>query len=148
MAQPPLKRPDWPRPAASAAVFRDGSVLLVERGKGAPRGLWSLPGGHVEPGETVLEAAVRELMEETAVTADIAGLADVRDIMIRDAAGGLTAHYVLTIFYGHWREGEPRAGSDSPSARFVPVAGLGAYRLTDGVGEVVAKAWRLLHGGG
>lgn len=147
MAQPPLKRPEWPRPAASAAVFRDGCVLLVERGKGAPRGWWSLPGGHVEPGETVREAAERELMEETSVRAHISGLSEVRDVMIRDATGALTAHYVLTIFYGHWHEGEPMAGSDSPSAEFVPLSRLAAYRLTDGVSEAVARAYALLCGG-
>lgn len=144
MAETGLKRPDWPRPAASAAVFRGEEVLLVERGKGAPRGLWSLPGGHVEPGETVLQAALRELMEETSVTARIEGLADVRDVMIRDGSGRLTAHYVLTIFYGRWHQGEPLAGSDSPSARFVSLADLGAYKLTDGVAEVVAKARGML----
>lgn len=148
MAPVPLRRPEWPRPAASAAVFRGDSVLLVERGKGAPRGLWSLPGGHVEPGETVQEAAERELMEETSVVARIAGLSEVRDIMLRNADGILIAHYVLTIFYGRWLEGEPVAGSDSPSAEFVPLRRLAAYRLTEGVGDAVARAYALLGDGG
>ena len=61
-----LKRPEWPRPAASAIIFRGASVLIVERGKGALPGTWSLPGGHIEPGEKASEAAVRELFEEYA----------------------------------------------------------------------------------
>ena len=55
-----LMRPEWPRPAASAAIFRDGQVLIAERGKGALRGTWSLPGGHIEPGETAMAAALQE----------------------------------------------------------------------------------------
>jgi len=147
MDEPPLKRPEWPRPAAAAAVFRGDSVLLVERGKGAPRGLWSLPGGHVEPGETVREAAERELLEETSVTARLEGLADVRDVMIRGAGGRLVAHYVLTIFHGRWLAGEPVAGSDCPGARFFPIVQIAALNLTDGVAEVVGKAQAMRDGG-
>lgn len=146
MDTPPLKRPEWPRPAASAAVFRGDSILLVERGKGAPRGLWSLPGGHVEPGETVLQAAERELLEETSVTARLEGLAELRDIMIRNAHGALIAHYVLAIYYGYWLAGEPVAGGDSPSAQFFPISDLPSLRLTEGVSEVVTKARGLVTG--
>jgi ADP-ribose pyrophosphatase YjhB (NUDIX family) len=69
MSHEPLTRPTWPRPAASAAIFRDGLVLLVERGKGALQGTWSLPGGHVEPGERALAAALREVGDVTGVVA-------------------------------------------------------------------------------
>src|SRR5215470_13732542 len=61
----------WPRCGASAAVFRGEAVLLIVRAKGALKGLWSLPGGHIEPGETARAAALREVREETAVEADI-----------------------------------------------------------------------------
>jgi 8-oxo-dGTP diphosphatase len=51
----------WPRCGASAAIFRNDEVLLIERAKGALKGRWSLPGGHVEPGETAKAAALREV---------------------------------------------------------------------------------------
>ena len=62
----------WPRCAASAAIFRGSTVLLVQRSKGALRGLWSLPGGHIEAGETARAAAVRERLGRIArVTAEL-----------------------------------------------------------------------------
>ena len=65
MAPEALKRPEWPRPAASAAIFRGDTVLIVERGKGALPGTWSLPGGHIEPGEGIPHCLRREFLEET-----------------------------------------------------------------------------------
>lgn len=130
----------WPRAAASTAVIRDGHVLLVERGKGPRQGIWSLPGGHIEPGETAREAALRELMEETAVTAEISGLVDVHDVIYRDDAGALSVHYVLTVYWGQWTGGEPRAGSDSADARFVPLSEIGRYPLTPGAAALIRRA--------
>lgn len=133
----------WPRAAASSAIFRDGHVLLVQRGKGPRRGIWSLPGGHIEPGETARAAAERELGEETGVTAEIGGLLDVHDVIFRDPAGAVTTHYVLCVYWGRWTAGEPRAGSDSADARFVPIAEVDGYPLTPGAAELVRRAARL-----
>ena len=143
MLSPPLARPTWPRPAASAAIFRDGLVLLVERGKGALPGTWSLPGGHIEPGERAMAAALREVGEETSVEAAILGLADVHDVMIEGPDGHLTAHYVLSVFFGRWVRGEPVAGGDSQDARFVHFEDLDSYRLTPGARPIIARAWHL-----
>ncbi len=130
----------WPRVAASAAILRGGDVLLVERGKAPRRGIWSLPGGHIEPGETAKAAALRELDEETGVAADLAGLLDVHDVIMRGTDGALTAHYVLTVYWGRWSGGEPRAGGDSAQARFVPVAEIGRYPMTPGAAELIRRA--------
>src|SRR6476660_4073661 len=121
------REPDWPRCGASAAVFREEDVLLIERAKGALRGRWSLPGGHIEPGETARAAAAREVLEETGVEADIAGLLDVHDVVLRREDGTLLAHYLITVFYGRWRAGEPTAGSDASVTRFVPHADIESY---------------------
>jgi ADP-ribose pyrophosphatase YjhB (NUDIX family) len=82
-------RPQWPRAAASAAIFRDGKVLLAQRSKPPLKGIWSLPGGHIEPGEKAIEAAHRELNEETGITADLKGLADVANVIMRRDDGAL-----------------------------------------------------------
>lgn len=140
-ALPELKPPTcWPRPAASAAIFRGDQVLMVRRGAPPRAGLWSLPGGKVEPGERVAEAALREVLEETGITAEIAGLVDVHDVIVRDAAGALTAHYVLSVFYGRWLDGEPAAASDAADARFVPVQGVARLTTTSGAGGFIARA--------
>ena len=122
------------------AVFKGREVLLVERGKGARRGVWSLPGGHIEPGETARAAAERELAEETAVTAEVVGLVDVHDVIIRDRSGALRAHYVLSVYCGRWIAGEPTAGSDSAAARFVALAALDQLTLTDGAERLILAA--------
>jgi 8-oxo-dGTP diphosphatase len=137
-------RQGWPRPGASAAIFRGAHVLIVRRGKqGAMSGLWSLPGGHIEPGERAADAALRELREETGVEAAILGLVDVHDVVRRDADGTLAVHYVLAVYFGRWLRGEPVAGSDSEEARFVAVAELQPYAMTPGAHSVIARARRL-----
>jgi ADP-ribose pyrophosphatase YjhB (NUDIX family) len=133
----------WPRPAASLAVFRGGSLLLVARGKGPFAGLWSLPGGHIEPGERAAAAALRETMEETGVAADAATLVDVHEVLLRDGAD-LLAHFVIVVFCAHWREGEPRAQGDAASARFVPLGELVRYPLTEGLAPLIVRARAVL----
>ncbi len=141
----------WPRAAASAVIF-DGTnvdrrvaanVLIVERGKGGLQGLWSLPGGHIEAGERARDAAIREVLEETCITAEILGLVDVHDVILHDTDGGLRAHYLLSVFYGIRRAGQARGASDARTARFVHPDRLGDYNLTPRVPEIVAAA-RLL----
>lgn len=138
-----LKRPEWPRPAASAIIFRGASVLIVERGKGALPGTWSLPGGHIEPGEKAREAAARELFEETGLAVTLVGLVDVHDAIFRDGEGTLRAHYVLSVFWGRSEEGDPVAATDVRDARFVPVSEVDGYRMTPGAQDIIRRAYKL-----
>lgn len=140
----PAPAQHWPQAAASAAIFRGGSVLLAERGRGPRRGSWSLPGGKIEPGETARQAALREIREETGLEVRIAGLLDVHDAIIRDEAGRLTAHYLLAVFYGVWLGGEPLAADDISDARFVPLAEVESYPLTPGAARLIAAASKRL----
>jgi len=130
----------WPRPAASAAIFRDGQVLLVERSAPPRPGVWSLPGGKVEPGERAIEAARREVMEETGITAEIDGLVDIHDVIVHDAGGTLTAHYVLSVFHGRWIAGEPVAASDAAAAAFYDLAAIDALKTTPGARDIIRRA--------
>ena len=133
--------PVIPRPAASIAVFRGADVLLVERGKPPVAGLWSLPGGHIETGEKARDAALRELAEETGVTAEIADVTAVHDVIVRDKGGMVTVHYVLSVFYGRWVAGEPVAATDCRDARFVALDDLKGYALTPGAEHIIRTAY-------
>lgn len=104
-----------PIPCVGVVCLRDADVLLIRRGKPPRAGAWSIPGGRMEVGETVRAAALRELFEETGVTADIVALVDVVDL-VTDAG-----HLVLIDFAARWVSGAPRAGDDALEACFVPV---------------------------
>lgn len=144
MTSPEPQRPSWPRLGASMAVFRNRTVLLGERGKGAMAGLWSLPGGHVEPGEKAAEAARREVEEETGVIAEVLGLVDLHEVIRHDeATRAVTWHYAIAVHYGRWRAGEPVAASDCRAARFVPLDRLDEVPLTPGAEALLRRAWTL-----
>lgn len=145
LTQPALKRPEWPRAAASAAVFKGDTILIVKRGAGSARpGVWSLPGGHIEPGERADEAAAREVFEETGVVASVLGCVGVHDALIRNRDGVLTAHYVIAVHAARYVSGEAVAASDAAEARFVTLADVETYTLTDGARDLIQKAARLL----
>ena len=137
----------WPRGAASAAIFRGSEVLLIQRGKDGPlRGLWSLPGGRIEPGEPVRAAALREVLEETGVVAELAGTLDIHDVIRHDLGGDLVSHYVLAVFYGRWVSGEPIAGDDALAASFVALDAVHELHMTDGAADLVRRAAAVLQG--
>ncbi len=104
-----------PVPAVGVVCLRDDSVLLIRRGTPPRQGEWSLPGGRIEPGERAMDAALRELREETGVEAEITGLIDVVDGLFPEAG----RHYVLIDYAARWLSGEPVAGDDAAEARFV-----------------------------
>jgi len=106
--------PQLPVLAASAAVFReDGRVLLARRGLPPSVGVWTLPGGRVEPGETLALAAAREVMEEVGVTCTILGVAGAVDIIKRDEDGAIAHHFVVISHAARWDFGEPTPGPEA-----------------------------------
>lgn len=132
--------PHWPKCGASAVILKGRDVLLIVRGKGAYAGMWSLPGGHIEPGEAARDAALREVREETCIEAEITRVLDVHDVIIHGPDGVLTTHYVLAVYQGRWLSGEPCAASDSRDARFVAVDQLDGVDLTKGTRGLIARA--------
>jgi ADP-ribose pyrophosphatase YjhB (NUDIX family) len=139
------KARQWPRAAASAVVLRDRTVLLVQR-SGSSAGLWSMPGGHVEPGETAAAAARREVAEETGCEIAIVELAGVHDVILRAPSGALQAQYLLAVYAARWTAGEPTPASDCAAARFVPIERLADYPLTDAAPDFIERAARILFG--
>ena len=104
-----------PVPAVGVVCLRGQEVLLIRRGTPPRQGEWSLPGGRIEAGERAVDAALRELREETGIEAEITGLIDVVDGLFPEAG----RHYVLIDYAARWVSGEPTAGDDAMEARFV-----------------------------
>ena len=127
----------FPILGASACVWKDGKVLLVQRGKPPLTDTWYFPGGQVELGETALAAAHRELREETGVTADLASLAGIYDVIRRDATGAVALHYAIACYWGEWREGKPRPASDALAARWIGPADFDALNVDGNIREII-----------
>jgi 8-oxo-dGTP diphosphatase len=122
MTQVPFEDPRPQRPVATVGVvcLRGAEILLIKRGNPPRQGQWSLPGGRLEWGETLAAGALRELSEETSVSAEILGLVDVVDgIFTSRTSGDTTRHYLLIDYAARWLSGEPVAGDDAAEARFV-----------------------------
>ena len=130
-----------PVPAVGVICFRDEEVLLIKRGTPPRQGEWSLPGGRIEPGEPARTAALRELMEETGIEAELVGLVDVVDAIFENKDRSLvTRHYVLIDYVARWRAGEPRAGDDAAEARFFHQSELSSLELWDETLRIIAAA--------
>lgn len=139
MASP--AQPSHPQLAVSAAIFRDGKVLLVRRARSPARGLYSLPGGRVEFGETLHAALHREVDEETALKIEIAGLAGWREVVPATAGGG---HYVIMSFAARWGSGEPVLNDEHDDFRWLAPESLGGLEVTEGLPEIIEAARRVL----
>ncbi|HEX3653079.1 MAG TPA: NUDIX hydrolase [Rhizomicrobium sp.] len=99
--------------AVGAVVWRGPErLLLVRRGQAPRLGEWSIPGGRVELGESLREALVREVAEETGLMVAVEGLIDTVDFVERDGDGAVTTHYVLIDFSARWISGEASPASD------------------------------------
>ncbi len=140
MSQEGRRYPTYPRVGVGAVVLRDGKVLLVKRGQPPRQGLWTFPGGLVDLGESIFDAAQRELLEETGVVGEPVDVVDVFEIIDRDEEGRVRYHYVIAEVLLRYVRGEPRAGDDAADVRWVPVNALGAPEIGSGVERVVRRA--------
>ena len=111
--------PDQPRVAVGAVVFKDDSVLLVRRGQEPAKDLWAIPGGSVKIGETLQEAAEREILEETGIQIQAAKPIYTFDFIERDMAGKVRFHYVIVDLAADFVTGEPSPGDDAVEARWI-----------------------------
>jgi 8-oxo-dGTP diphosphatase len=116
--------PDRPRVAVGAVVFREASVLLVKRAQPPSEGVWAIPGGSVLVGETLQQAAEREILEETGVVIRAAEPVYTFDVIERDIGGRVHFHYVIVDLAADWVSGEPYPSSDAADARWISPAQL------------------------
>ena len=136
-------QPAHPQLATSAAIFRDGKVLLVRRARSPGKGLYSLPGGRVEFGESLAVALAREVMEETGLVIDLVGLSGFRDVLPNAGVGG---HYLVMSFAARWVEGEVQLNDELDDFQWIDPADLGAYKTTEGLAAILAMAQDLVGG--
>jgi 8-oxo-dGTP diphosphatase len=134
--------PSHPQLAVSAAIFRDGKILLVRRARSPGKGFYSLPGGRVEFGEALHTALTREIDEETALRVEIVGLAAWREVLPGTGGGG--GHYLIMSFAARWSAGEPRLNDELDDFKWLAPDALGGLTVTDGLGDVIAAAGRLI----
>ena len=134
--------PARPILAVSAAVFRDGRVLIVRRARAPLIGHFSLPGGVVEIGETLAEAVARELMEEVGVSAEIIRFNRHLDAIAHEG-GRVRTHFVIASFVARWTGGEARISDEVDRADWIDLAAPLPSPTTPGLGEVLASAARI-----
>lgn len=132
--------PTHPIVGVSVLAFKDGKILLVRRGHEPRKGQWSLPGGVVELGETVRNAAIREIREECHIEIEIARILDVLDRITRDANGRVHYHYVLIALLARYQSGELRADSDIEAAEWADINKLAEYELLPDQQALIQRA--------
>ncbi len=117
--------------------FRGDHVLMIKRGQPPRMGEWSIPGGRIEPGESEQAAALRELMEETGITADLGPkIADIPAIFEG-------YHYRLHDYIATWTGGEPTAGDDAADCVFVPVSKVSHMKIWAKTRDVILDGYEI-----
>jgi ADP-ribose pyrophosphatase len=137
------KYPVRPHVGVGVLLVRDNHLLLVKRKFDPDAGYWSIPGGHLDLGEKVEVAAVREAFEETGFKVKISRLAGIINKIIYDNSGKIEYHYVLINYFVEQIEGDlnqpPKAADDAIDARFVPFNQLKTYKLTESLIELLKQ---------
>ena len=135
--------PDRPVVGVGGVVISGGRALLVRRGGPPLEGQWSIPGGMLETGETLLEGVRRELAEETGIEVRVVKLIEVFERISLDTAGKTKYHFVVLDYLCEAAAGEARAGSDVTDVAWVRAEDLGKYRLTETATRVIEKAFQM-----
>ncbi len=141
-----MKR-DYPkRPiiAVGVVVVKDNKILLIRRTKPPKSDSWSIPGGAQELGETTVQAAIREVLEETAITIDNPQFLDVVDYIERDETSNIKHHYTLVDYAANYGSGDLAAGDDAEQAIWVPIDQLSEYNLWQETERIIIAAMKKL----
>jgi 8-oxo-dGTP diphosphatase len=132
--------PDRPFVGVGAVIVDRGRVVLIKRRFEPLAGQWSLPGGAVDIGETLVECVAREMLEETGLVVEVGPVVEVFDRIIRDDGGRVQFHYVLVDYLCRPIGGELRAGSDVADAVYAAPEELARFALADPADAVIRRA--------
>jgi len=140
---PAREYPERPLAGVGGVILDRDRVLVVRRGREPLRGEWSLPGGLVEVGETLIEALRREIHEETGLEVHVGPIVEVLDRILPDQQGRVQFHYILVDCLCRVEGGRLEAASDVSEARWVERARLGDYGLRPDTLRVIEKAFSM-----
>jgi 8-oxo-dGTP diphosphatase len=135
--------PDRPFVGVGAVIVHQGSVVLIKRRFEPLAGQWSLPGGAVDVGETLVECVAREMLEETGLVVEVGPIVEVFDRIIRDGDGRVQFHYVLVDYLCRPVGGTLQAGSDVAEAVYAAPGELERFALADPANAVIRRALEL-----
>ncbi len=135
--------PEAPLVGVGAIIRNDDQIVLIRRSHEPSRGRWTFPGGLVELGETVRDAARREALEETGLLVEIEEVAAVLDNVIRDEEGRIRYHYVIVDFLARPVGGRLQPGSDVSDVRWASLADLDALDVTEKAAEIARRLLEL-----
>ena len=132
--------PERPIVAVGAAVFHDGQVLIVQRGKAPSKGVWTVPGGAVELGETMRQAAAREVKEECGIKVEVGEVAGILDNVVRDEQGRIRYHYAIVDFAARYTSGELCPNDELMNAAWITPTEFDAYGVPAKARKVLLSA--------
>jgi 8-oxo-dGTP diphosphatase len=131
----------------AAVIWNDQrEVLLIRRTKPPRMGEWSLPGGKVEFGESLIPALKREIREETGLEIAVIGLVDVAETIDDEQAGAAGAHFVLIDYAARHVSGKAVAASDAADATWVPIGDLARYPMWDEMRRIIVRSEAIVFG--
>ncbi len=133
--------PETPLVGVGTIIIEDGRVLLVMRARPPLQGQWSIPGGVLQVGELIREAAVREAREETGLIVEPGELLGVYDRVLRNSEQRVQYHYVLIDFLCRRVGGELQAADDAADVRWFRREELPALNLAEDTQDVIRKGF-------
>lgn len=134
------KYPNRPLLGVGSVIVSDGRVVLIKRGSEPDCGLWSIPGGLVNRGESLREACARESLEETGIVVEVKKILEILNRIVYDKKGHVQYQFVIVDFLTEPIEGELKASTDALDARYVKFEDLKQYKITEAVKDLLRKA--------
>ncbi len=140
-----IKREYPKRPIASmaACVFKDDKILIIQRANPPSQGMWSLPGGMIELGETIQETTKREVAEECGIEIEVGDVFHAANLIVPDEKGDIKYHYVITYLIAYYKNGEAKPGSDAMDIKWVTIEELTKFDINPVARENIIKAFRI-----